>query len=158
MFGKKKKSLDLKINDYVMSEEYKSETLVIANLEFISSEVTLYGPMIKTTDQKYLFEKVIDNDKVKYREIFTGFIADPESHVFDIPYPANILPLTEQYYAIEEYIHKYGLLLLIDEINNLIKDGYKEGSDELKDLEKVDENSYLSVDEIDVIEQFVLKK
>ena len=92
MFGKKKQnkgndSLNFKSENYKMSDSYQSDNLIAANLEYISSEPTTYGPMVKSTEQKYIFEVINDNGKIRYREIFTRFIADDnESCYFDLPY------------------------------------------------------------------------
>ena len=62
MFGKKKQnekkeSLNFKSDNYKLNDDnYVTNNLVVANLEYISSEPTIYGPMIKQTEQKYIFE------------------------------------------------------------------------------------------------------
>ena len=122
MFGKKKQNkreetLDFKNNDYKMKDIFDSDNLVVANLEYISSEATPNGPMVKRTTQKYLFELIYENDKIRYREIFTGFIADTENHYFDLPYVVNIVSLKEQEPTVAKQVHKYGLLLVLNEIN-----------------------------------------
>ena len=123
MFGKKKEeknkdSLNFKSDNYQMKESYNTDTLVVGNLEYISSEATPYGPMIVQTEQKYIFEVINDKGKIRYREIFTGFIADSEeSHYFDLPYIVNIIELKEHVSAVASSIPKYALLLVLNEIN-----------------------------------------
>lgn len=123
MFGKKKEkqknnSLNFKSQNYQMKDSYNADNLVVANLEYISSEPTLYGPMAKKTTQKYIFEILNENGKNRYREIFTGFIADSEeSHYFDLPYVVNIVALKEQVPSVTNSIPKYGLLLVLNEVN-----------------------------------------
>ena len=123
MFGKKKQNqknnqLNFKSDNYKINDSYKTDALVVANLEYISSEATLYGPMVKQTEQKYIFEMLNENGKTRYREIFTGFIADAEeSHYFDLPYVVNIVSLKEQVPSVAENIPKYGLLLVLNEVN-----------------------------------------
>lgn len=57
MFGKKKQnekkeSLNFKSDNYKLNDDnYVTNNLVVANLEYISSEPTIYGPMIKQTEQ-----------------------------------------------------------------------------------------------------------
>ena len=98
--------------------ELEKNNLVVANLEYISSEPTIYGPMIKQTEQKYIFELLNENGKIRYREIFTGFVADAEeSHYFDLPYVVNIVPLKEQVPDVADNIPKYGLLLVLNAVN-----------------------------------------
>ena len=80
MFGKKKEkqkndSLNFKSENDQMKDNYNADNLVVANLKYISSEATPYGPMVKKTTQKYIFEILNENGKTRYREIFTGFIA-----------------------------------------------------------------------------------
>ena len=122
MFGKKKEkqkndSLNFKSENYQMKDSYNADNLVIASLEYISSEVTPYGPMVKKTNQKYIFEILNENGKTRYREIFTGFIADcEESHYFDLPYAVNIITLKEEVPSVANNIPKYGLLLVLNEI------------------------------------------
>lgn len=121
---KKEKKLENNLSEvnsdnYKMQDYYKSDNLVIGNLEQISSEVTPYGPMINKTTQKYIFEKINENGKTRYREIFTGFIFDSNesSHYFDLPYVVNIVPLKDKIPTITEDFHKYSLLLILDKIN-----------------------------------------
>ena len=74
--------------------------------------------MIKQTEQKYIFELLNENGKIRYREIFTGFVADAEeSHYFDLPYVVNIVPLKEQVPDVADNIPKYGLLLVLNAVN-----------------------------------------
>ena len=101
-----------------MQDSYKAANLVVANLEYISSEGTPYGPMVKTTTQKYIFEILNENSKNRYREIFTGFIVDSEErHYFDFPYVVNITSLKEQIPSVTNSISKYDLLLVLNEVN-----------------------------------------
>ena len=121
---KKEKKLEDNLSEvnsdnYKMQDYYKSDNLVIGNLEQISSEVTPYGPMVNKTTQKYIFEKINENGKTRYREIFTGFIFDSNesSHYFDLPYVVNIVPLKDKIPTITEDFHKYSLLLILDKVN-----------------------------------------
>ena len=123
MFGKKKEkqqnnSLNITSENYKMCDSYKTDNLVVANLEYISSEATPYGPMVKQTEQRYIFELLNENGKTRYREIFTGFIADAEeNHYFDLPYVVNITSLKGQVPSTADSIPKYALLLVLNEIN-----------------------------------------
>lgn len=123
MFGKKKQnqkndSLNFTSDNYKMNDSYRADNLVVANLEYISSEATPYGPMVKQTAQKYIFETVNEKGKIRYREIFTGFIADAdESHYFDLPYVVNVVSLKEQVPSTADVLPKYGLLLVLNEVN-----------------------------------------
>ena len=74
--------------------------------------------MVKQTEQKYIFEMLNENGKTRYSEIFTCFIADAEeSHYFDLPYVVNIVSLKEHVPSVAENIPKYGLLLVLNEVN-----------------------------------------
>lgn len=73
---RKNDSLNFKSDNYQMKDRYNTDNLVVGNLEYISSKVTPYGPMVKKTTQKYIFKKLNENGKNRYKEIFTGFIAD----------------------------------------------------------------------------------
>ena len=115
---KKNDQLNFESDNYKMKENYKTSNLVVANLEFVSSEPTPCGPMVNTTTQKYIFEMFSENGKIRYRELFTGFIADSEeSHYFELPYIVNIVPLQEQVPSIAKNISKYSLLLILNEVN-----------------------------------------
>lgn len=115
---KKNDQLNFESDNYKMKDNYKTSNLVVANLEFVSSEPTPYGPMVNTTTQKYIFEMFSENGKIRYRELFTGFIADSEeSHYFELPYIVNIVPLQEQVPSIAKNISKYSLLLILNEVN-----------------------------------------
>ena len=116
--NEKKESLNFKSDNYKMNDSYVTDNLVVANLEYISSESTPYGPMVKQTEQKYIFELLNENGKIRYREVFTGFVADAdESHYFDLPYVVNIVSLKEQAPDVDDNIPKYGLLLVLNEVN-----------------------------------------
>ena len=123
MFSKKKQnresnSLNFKSENYQMKDNYNSANLIVANLEYISSEPTPYGPMVKQTEQKYIFEMLNEDGKIRYREVFTGFIADAdESHYFDLPYVVNIVSLKEKVVSVGNNVPKYGLLLILNEVN-----------------------------------------
>lgn len=121
MFGKKKKKekddLDFKTENYVMKEHYNSNTLVVANLESVTNETEI--PMVETTDQRYIFEIIDDNGKLRFREIFTGFKADRQSNFgyFNLPYVVDVVPLKEVAPTVCDEIPKLGLLLLLNEVN-----------------------------------------
>lgn len=122
MFKRKKKdemkdSFSFKNENYNMRDNYKTSDLVVANLECVSSAYTLNGPMVERTSQKYIFEIIKEKENVRYREIFTGFIADAEVFYFDLPYVVNIKPLNEEVTIVTNSIPKYSLLLLLNEIN-----------------------------------------
>ena len=120
MFGKKSKKdqLNFKSDNYKMNDSYKTDDLVVANLEYTSNGSTIDGPMVKQTEQKYIFEMLNENGKTRYREIFTGFIADAEESLyFDLPYVVNIVSLKEQVSSVTDNIPKYGLLLVLNEVN-----------------------------------------
>jgi hypothetical protein len=127
MFGKKnkKEELNFKTDDYVMPEFFDSNKLVVANLESITNETEF--PTVLTTNQKYIFEEIKEKDKLRYKEVFTGFITDKEEncHFFNYPYPVNIIPLKEVVPTIIEKVPKYALLLLLNEVNtklNMVMD------------------------------------
>lgn len=128
MFGKKKKEdkkdtnnekLDFGDNNYQMKDKYEANSLVVANLEIISNEITDFGsPKIETTKQKYIFEIIDDNNIVRYREIFTGFIADEKTKYFMLPYVTNIKPFTDYFLkTTNEIIPKLSLIWAQNDIN-----------------------------------------
>lgn len=99
MFGKNRKKGTTKNTfgdkGYTMKERYNADELIVANFQRISSEGTDFGPKIETTNQKYIFEKIVSENSIKYREIFTGFITECvddtskdgfDFQYFDLPY------------------------------------------------------------------------
>ena len=123
MFGKKNKKerLSNDSNNYIMPECFDTSNLVVANLEMVTNDEEF--PMVSTTDQKYIFEIVTDNDKVRYKEVFTGFITDIEDncHIFNYPYVVNITSLNEIIPTINKTIPKLSLLIVLNEINKNVK-------------------------------------
>lgn len=103
---------------YKMKNNYEADKLIVANFERISSKATIHGPMLETTDQKYIFEVVKTKDKIRYREIFTGFIANDEEHTFDIPYVVNPHPFTDYFKETKgTKVPKLSLLWALNDIN-----------------------------------------
>lgn len=125
MFGRKRKKdnniVDFKTKNYEMSESYESANLVVANLQYISSRYTDYGPMVETTKQKYIFEVITQEEETRYREVFSGFVANDKEEFFDLPYVVNVKPLNETINNVAETVPKYGLLLLLDQVNRVQK-------------------------------------
>ena len=120
MFGKKKKNVvDARDNNdlqekYTMKERYNAEDLYLARLKWVSSEVTDFGPMVKETEIKYIFEK----EGEKYKEIFTGFKAGIDSEYFNLPYVIDIMPLTEVHEDLKGTIFpRLGMLTLFNVVN-----------------------------------------
>ena len=109
---------------YKMKNNYDADKLIVANFERISSEATMYGPMVETTEQKYLFEIYkINGSEIKYREIFTGFIANDKEKFFDLPYVVNPHPFTDYFPETKgTKIPKLSLLWAQNDINYSKKD------------------------------------
>ena len=102
---------------YVMKDNYNVDDLMVGNFNYVSSNATEGGIKEVQTDQKYFFEEVLDNRKTKYREIFTGFIANSkESGCFDVPYVVNAKPLRELFQG-KDVLSKHALILVLDIVN-----------------------------------------
>ena len=87
----RKEEFSFSPENYTMAEIYDAEKLVVGKLEYISSDVTEFGPMVKRTSQNYIFEPIVINGMTKYQEVFTGFIAgDSSEGYFDLPYVYNL--------------------------------------------------------------------
>ena len=116
---KRKRNLEeLKLSkSYNMEESYLTADIVVGNLEYVSSAYTPHGPMVETTKQKYFFRLVEDGEDPKYQELFTGYVTNTESQYFDVPYVVNVKPLAEEVPNVSKKLHRYGLLLLLNEIN-----------------------------------------
>lgn len=119
MFSKNKKNNRLDYKGYQMKAEYEVDLLVIAKLSRVSDEVTEFGPTIETTEQKYIFEKIKEKGKIKYREVFTGFIALDRPEIFMLPYVTEVQRFTEYFPEIEgTKIPKLSLIWTLNDINN----------------------------------------
>ncbi len=113
----KKEKLDFETLGYIMPEFFDSNNLVVANLEFVSNRVTTNGPMVETTEQKYIFERINENGKERFREVFTGFVADSgDAKYFNLPYIVSETPINEVL-NVADKLPRYGLLLVLNEIN-----------------------------------------
>ena len=125
---KRKRNLEeLKLSkSYNMEESYLTADIVVGNLEYVSSAYTPHGPMVETTKQKYFFRLVEDGEDQKYQELFTGYVTNTESQYFDVPYVVNVKPLAEEVPNVSKKLHRYGLLLLLNEINTPKKVKVKE--------------------------------
>ena len=111
-----------------MKGKYRSDKLVVGNLQYISTQEDPHVPMVETTEQKYIFEIIQKgNGDIKYREVFTGdeFNGKPshkkcygiEVVVMNFPYVVNIEPLSEKMDNVLDIIPKSALLLVLDEVN-----------------------------------------
>ena len=125
---KRKRNLEeLKLSkSYNMEESYLTADIVVGNLEYVSSAYTPHGPMVETTKQKYFLRLVEDGEDPKYQELFTGYVTNTESQYFDVPYVVNVKPLAEEVPNVSKKLHRYGLLLLLNEINTPKKVKVKE--------------------------------
>lgn len=74
-----KEELDLEIKEDYRKKEYNTDNLVIANLVVDASNMIFIG----TTDHRYIFENITEEGKEKYREIFTGFVAEKAPFHYD---------------------------------------------------------------------------
>lgn len=108
-----KEELDLEIKEDYRKKEYNTDNLVIANLVVDASNMIFIG----TTDHRYIFENITEEGKEKYREIFTGFVAEKAQNLSDLPYVKNIVPLNEEVECVGE-ISKFEALLLLNQINS----------------------------------------
>ena len=118
-----KKKLVFEEKNYKMKKEYDADKLLVGNLETITGGNIYASPMVKITKQKYIFELRKDG---KYREIFTGFLADKVDNAengisfkyFDLPYVNNIEKFTKYF---PEYkrkkIPKLAFITIMDELN-----------------------------------------
>ena len=117
-----------KINDnpfgdkrYIMKDYYKPENLVVAKFQKISNinMENSFTPIVKTTEQKYIFEIIFDKNGKKYREIFTGFIADDKDEgIFNLPHIIDPIPFTDYFpETINSEIPKLGLIWVLNDIN-----------------------------------------
>ena len=116
----RKEEFNFSPKNYTMAEIYDAEKLVVGKLEYISSDVTEFGPMVKKTSQNYIFEPIVINGIVKYQEVFTGFIAGAsEEGYFDLPYVVEMEELTKILVDYKQAkIPKLGMLLTLNEVNS----------------------------------------
>jgi len=101
---------------YKMKKEYDISMLYAGKLKYKSSEYISDKKMGNKDDLSFIFERIIKNKQVKYREVFTGMLVDKNSECLDLPYITDIIPLNT-YYS-NGIIDKYGLLRILNDINN----------------------------------------
>lgn len=118
--AKRKEAFNVSPENYTMAEIYDAEKLVVGKLEYVSSEVTEFGPMVEITSQNYIFKPIDVNGTVKYQEVFTGYIAgDSDEGYFDLPYVVDIKRLTEISVGYRrKNIPKLGMLLALNAVNS----------------------------------------
>ena len=107
---------------YKMKDKYDANNLVVANFGRISDEKNLdylnLGPMYEETEQKYIFESFIEDNKIKYREIFTGFIANDKEEYFLLPFVVNPEPFVNYFpNTLGKKIPKLCFLWMVNDIN-----------------------------------------
>lgn len=128
-------------NNYQMKNNYPAENLVVANVGFLSSEVSETGPIYEETNQTYFFEIMEKEEKVQYRdiyermdtgkdieyrELFTGFKAKEQIQVSDKPYVVKPIPFISYYPdRIGTEVSKYEFVLLLNELNYTYKNKEK---------------------------------
>ena len=122
----KENSIDLGDKNYKMKDFYNAEDIFVGCFERVSSRIDMddldFGPNIETTEQKYFFEKIKEDGKIKYREIFTGFITesmfDSESSYFNFPYICEISKFVDYFPNTEgKKIPKLSLIWAINDVN-----------------------------------------
>lgn len=117
----RKEEFNFSPKNYTMAEIYDAEKLVVGKLEYISSDVTEFGPMVKKSSQKYIFEPIVINGIVKYQEVFTGFIVGDSEEYFDLSYVVDMEKLTEISVDYKQTkIPKLGMLLTLNDVNSQI--------------------------------------
>lgn len=116
----KKEESNSSSENYIMAEIYDAEKLVIGKLEQISSDINEFGPIVKKTSQNYIFEPIVIDGVVNFREVFTGFIAGASAEgYFDLPYVVDIEKLTEILVGYKQTrIPKFGMLLTLNDVNS----------------------------------------
>ena len=120
MFGKNKKKSEFGDEEYQMKDNYDTSKLVIARLKRVSRGYVTGGPMIKTTCQKYIFEVIEDRrgEEIRYREVFTGFIADSKAENFNLPYVYETEKFTDYFPETEgKSLPKLSLIWILNDIN-----------------------------------------
>jgi len=125
MFRKNKNEFGDK--NYKMKEYYEADNLIVAKLQIISGDYIEDGPMIETTEQKYIFEIIREKQKIRYREIFTGFITDNiddtkenniNFHYFNLPYVYKPEKFTDYFPQTKgELIPKLSFLWILNDLN-----------------------------------------
>ena len=121
-----KNKLIFQERNYKMKKEYDADKLFVANLERVNSYTfeDEVGPTISSTEQKYIFELTKNG---KYREIFTGFLADSIDNTnnginfkyFDLPYLKNIESFTKYFPEFtDKEIPKLAFIWIMNDLNH----------------------------------------
>lgn len=73
------KKLDSKIQQ--TKENFRTDTLVVAHLQKMINGCTNLESITEPTQQKYIFETIMYEDTIKYRDVFTGIIFDTKPNI-----------------------------------------------------------------------------
>lgn len=119
-----KRKLHFYEEGYTMKKEYSADGIIVSKLYFVKGNEELFGLISGKTKIKYFFEPIEEDEKIRYREIFTGFIADDELAYLDLPY------LSKEKEALTDYftelkgvtLPKLSLLLYLNKVNEKRKD------------------------------------
>jgi len=106
-------------SNYKMKDTYATKDLVIGKLQMIN--VLDKENKVKTTKQKYIFERIIKDNDTKYRELCTGIIVD----LAEIKQEEPILPCIVELQEFDECfpelsgqpVNKLGLIWIANDIN-----------------------------------------
>lgn len=92
---------------------YNSKELYYGNIEYISIEHTDFGPVLYTSENKYIFEKIEKKGIVFFKEVFTGLIFNT-GFSENKPYVLNYTKLNTS----NKKISSLELLILLDKLNS----------------------------------------
>ena len=116
-------SKNIPTNDH-MKESYKANSLVAAKWGQISDKEKNFSPMVKTTVKKYIFEVIVDNGEIKYKEVFTGLVVSEKENLSS-PYIVDPEPLTDIISTLQKNVPAECLFWMQEYINHSAKDFMK---------------------------------
>ncbi len=113
-----KRKLHFYEEGYTMKKEYHADEIIVSQLDYVSTE-DANGPLHYKTSLKYFFEPIEEEGKTRWREIFTGFIADDELTYFDLPYLSKEKETLTDYFEELEGVTlpNLSLLLYLNKVN-----------------------------------------
>lgn len=126
MFKSKKKDVCIDRNVSDINRLYDISSLVIGRLQRMNNLRGNGGPSIESTKQRYVFEVINDKDVIKYKEIFTGYVAFSinntildgyDTKYFGFPYVYDIEDFSNYFDRKDKTVSKLDLIWLLNDIN-----------------------------------------
>ncbi len=128
--------------NYQMQEEYLADEILVGKFTRVANDYDSLSPRVEKTNQKYFFVPIVSQDRMHYRELFTGFITDVRDNttkfsVFNFPYVCEVEKFTDYFPNMKGFsIPKLSLLWTLNDINDPKKMQQKNQNHPKKNIKK----------------------